>query len=176
MEELTSGFGAKRVYIVENIQTALAFEDLPDSLVIMGLGYGVDVLFGFEWLQEIDCLYWRDIDTHGLTILSRARAFLPRLESVMMDAATLLKHRALWSTEPEQVTLDELPNLTPPESEVFNGLRQQRWGANVRLEQERIDWDEAWRALRGQAELVKYRGTSDTMMSAEERQAQRRKD
>jgi hypothetical protein len=144
----TSGFGAKRVYIIENVQTALAFEDLPDSIAIVGLGYGVDVLAGFDWLRESDCIYWGDIDTHGLAILSRAREFLPSVESFMMDEATLLRYRALWSVERDQVGADELPNLNSTERDLFEGLRQQRWGSNVRLEQERIDWGNAWRALR----------------------------
>jgi hypothetical protein len=64
-----------------------------------------------------------------------------------MDEATLLRFRALWSTEPEQVAVDELPNLKPSEHDLFRDLKRQRWAANVRLEQERIDWQEAWQIL-----------------------------
>src|SRR5579859_7254278 len=35
---------AQRVYIVENLQTALAFGDLPRSVVFMRLGYGIDAV------------------------------------------------------------------------------------------------------------------------------------
>ena len=138
---------AKRFYVVENVQTALAFDDLPESAVIMGLGYGIDVLSRIAWLKNCECIYWGDLDTHGFAILSRARAHLPHAKSFMMDEATLLKYRPLWSTEPEQVTVDALPNLTPSEHDLFGALKQQRWAVNLRLEQERINWHEAWQIL-----------------------------
>ncbi len=138
---------AKRFYVVENVQTALAFDDLPESAVIMGLGYGIDVLSRVAWLKNCECTYWGDLDTHGFAILSRARIHLPQARSFMMDEATLLKYRPLWSTESEQAAVDELPNLTPSEHDLFRDLKQQRWAANVRLEQERIAWREAWQIL-----------------------------
>lgn len=138
---------AKRCYVVENVQTALAFDDLPESAVIMGLGYGIDVLSRVAWLKNCECTYWGDLDTHGFAILSRARTHLPHAKSIMMDEATLLKYRPLWSTESEQVTVDELPNLTPSEHDLFRDLKRQRWAVNLRLEQERIEWHEAWQIL-----------------------------
>lgn len=138
---------AKRCYIVENVQSALAFDDLPGSIVIMGLGYGVDVLSMVAGFKHCECIYWGDIDTHGFAILSRARTHLPHLRSVMMDEATLLRHRALWSIESDQAIADVLPNLTSSEHELFSALKQQRWARNVRLEQERINWQDAWQIL-----------------------------
>jgi hypothetical protein len=146
-ELANSALSAKHFYIVENIQTALAFGDLPGSIVIMGLGYSVDVLSRIPFLEEAECTYWGDLDTHGLAILNRARAHLPHVRSLMMDEATLLKYRPLWSTESEQVIADDLPNLTPPEHALFSALKQQRWATNVRLEQERINWHDAWQLL-----------------------------
>lgn len=141
-------WSTRRCYIVENVQTALAFGDLPGSIVIMGLGYGVDVLSRIPALEHCECIYWGDIDSHGLAILNRARVHLPQIESVLMDETTLLRHRVLWSTESDQVTLDTLPNLNAVELGLFQALKQQRWGRNVRLEQERIGWAEAWEVLR----------------------------
>lgn len=46
------------VFIVENLQTGLAFDDLPGSVVIMQLGYGVDVLDRLPWVAKAHCLYW----------------------------------------------------------------------------------------------------------------------
>jgi hypothetical protein len=137
-----------RVYIVENLQTGLAFGDLPDSIVFMGLGYGVDVLARLPWLTAAECVYWGDLDTHGFHILNRARSVLPRLSSVLMDEKTLLAHRHLWVEESEQDTAVDFPLLTADERSVYQGLKQQRWGRNVRLEQERIAWNEAWEVLR----------------------------
>ena len=65
-----------------------------------------------------------------------------------MDESTLLRNKSLWGEEEKQVSALELPFLTTEEQTVYRGLKQQRWGLNVRLEQERIAWDEAWRVLR----------------------------
>ncbi len=138
-----------RVYIVENLQTGLAFEDYPGSVVFMGLGYGVGALARLSWVMRAPCTYWGDLDTHGLAILSRARLKLPHLESALMDEHTLLRHRDLWVSETPQYAAPELPLLTPAEQSVYSGLKQQRWGVNVRLEQERIAWGYAWDLLMG---------------------------
>ena len=136
-----------KVFIVENLQTGLAFEDLPGSVVIMGLGYGVDVLGKFPWLQNTRCIYWGDIDTHGFAILNRARIYLPALESILMDEATLLNHRHLWVEEKKQHPSSELPLLTNSEQRIFYSLKTNVWGQNIRLEQERISWEMAWNVI-----------------------------
>jgi hypothetical protein len=51
--------------------------------------------------------------------------------------------------EKDQRGAPDLPSLTDAERAVYQGLKQQRWGRNVRLEQERIAWNEAWPALIG---------------------------
>ena len=147
-EELaTLDLPVSRVYIVENLQTGLAFEDYPGSVVFMGLGYGVGTLARLPWVMRAQCTYWGDLDTHGLAILSRARLKLPHLESALMDEHTLLRHRDLWVSENPQYAAPELPLLTPAEQSLYCGLKQQRWGVNVRLEQERIAWNYAWDVL-----------------------------
>jgi hypothetical protein len=136
-----------RVYIVENLQTGLAFDDLPGAMVFMGLGYHVDVFASVPWLQKVSCIYWGDIDTHGFAILNRARHYLPHLQSILMDEETLHKYQLLWSSEEKQHTANELPLLTRAEQIVYRELKQQRWGCNIRLEQERIAWNDAWAQL-----------------------------
>jgi hypothetical protein len=64
-----------------------------------------------------------------------------------MDEETLLRCQRLWGEEPVHCQETELPGLTAGEREVFEGLRRQRWGTKVRLEQERIPWSEAWAVL-----------------------------
>ncbi len=148
VEELAAlDLPVSRVYIVENLQTGLAFEDYPGSVVFMGLGYGVGMLARLPWVMRARCTYWGDLDTHGLAILSRARQQLPHLESVLMDEQTLLHHRDLWVSENPQYATAELPLLTPSEQSLYRGLKEQRWGVNVRLEQERIAWNYAWDLL-----------------------------
>jgi hypothetical protein len=135
------------VFIVENLQTGLAFEDLAGSVVIMALGYNVEVLGRIPWLHHARCVYWGDIDTHGFAILNRARTYLPSLETALMDKQTLLAHRDLWVQEEKQNASSELSLLTDEEQEIFLSLKNNVWGQQVRLEQERICWDTAWNKI-----------------------------
>jgi hypothetical protein len=133
-----------RVWIVENLQTGLAFESLQGSVVFMGLGYGVSVLSSIPWLRRADCFYWGDIDTHGFAMLGRARSALPNLRSLLMDEETLLKYRDLWGIEPVQCGTADMTMLTAEERNLFTALQRNKWAPRVRLEQERIGWDYAW--------------------------------
>lgn len=135
------------VFIVENLQTGLAFDDLPGSIVIMQLGYGVDVLGRLPWAAKAHCVYWGDLDTHGFAILNRARSYLTELKSVLMDEETLRSHQDLWVEERDQHGAEALPLLTNLEQEVYQAIKRNVWGQNVRLEQERIAWDVAWKTL-----------------------------
>lgn len=137
------------VFIVENLQTGLAMSDMPGAVVFMRLGYNVDVLARLPWLARARCMYWGDLDTHGFAILHRARSYIPELQSVLMDEETLLRHKALWVDEAAQHSAAELTLLTKDEQQLYRDLKQQRWGQNVRLEQERIDWTTAWNVLQG---------------------------
>lgn len=135
------------VFIVENLQTGLAMSDMPGAVVFMRLGYHIDVLARLPWLARAKCIYWGDLDTHGFAILHRARSYIPELHSVLMDEGTLLQNEALWVDESAQHSATELTLLTEQEQELYRGLKQQRWGQNVRLEQERIDWESAQSTL-----------------------------
>lgn len=129
----------KNAIIVENLQTAISLPDLPHTIAVAHLGYHVDVLGRLPWLASLRCFYWGDIDTHGLAILSRARKYLPTLESLMMDKETLLEFKDLWAFEKDQSTVMYLEGLTEPEQNIFNALKNNVWGTGVRLEQERIE-------------------------------------
>jgi len=137
----------KNAFIVENLQTGLAFDDLPGSIVIMQLGYGVDVLGRLPWVTKAHCVYWGDLDTHGFAILNRARSHLPGLKSVLMNEETLRSHQNLWVKEKDQHAAETLPLLTDAEQAVYQAIKRNVWGQNVRLEQERIAWDVAWKTL-----------------------------
>lgn len=143
-------WSVSHVIIVENLQTGLAMSDISGAVVFMGLGYHVDVLARLPWLTRAKCVYWGDLDTHGFAILHRARSYVPKLESVLMDEETLLRHKTLWVDEATQHSAAELPLLTDEEQQLYRDLKQQRWGQNVRLEQERIDWTVAWETLQRQ--------------------------
>nr|WP_296749868.1 Wadjet anti-phage system protein JetD domain-containing protein [Thioalkalivibrio sp.] len=130
----------RRVFIVENLQTGLAFESIPGAVLFMRQGYAVEPFADLPWLRDVPCHYWGDLDTHGFAILDRLRLYLPDVQSLLMDEDTLLAHRSLWGHEGSPTAETELPRLDTREREVFHGLKSNRWGPGVRLEQERIDW------------------------------------
>lgn len=126
------------VYIVENDITALAFPPTPSAMVIFGQGYGIGrQLADAHWLKDKKVLYWGDIDTHGLRILSQLRDTLPHSRSLLMDAVTLKDHSHLWGTEPSPY-IGELPNLTDDEQDVYRLLGTLEPDRHLRLEQEHI--------------------------------------
>ena len=126
--------------IVENLATGMALPDIAGTVGIMKLGNAVSALSTVAWLQGINAIYWGDIDTHGFAILDRARTALPLLRSVLMDEATTLSYQHLWGTEPVQTSNLDLRHLNGPELSVYNGLKANKWGQKVRLEQERLPW------------------------------------
>lgn len=64
-----------------------------------------------------------------------------------MDEETLHSHKDLWVEEKEQHGTETLPLLTEPELAVYQAIKCNIWGQNLRLEQERIAWDVAWEGL-----------------------------
>lgn len=137
----------RRVFVTENEINGLAFPDVPDSIVVMGLGYGVELLAGSKGLKTASLYYWGDIDTHGFCILDRLRASFPHAHSLLMDREVLLAHRALWVRE-QNCEMRTLDHLTGAERDLYEELRENRLGDSIRLEQERIGFVWLERALR----------------------------
>jgi hypothetical protein len=136
----------RRVFITENEINGLAFPQAEASIIIFGLGYGVDRLGLVPWLRDKGVFYWGDLDTHGFAILDSVRSILPSARSFLMDRGTLVSHRALWGEEPDRYD-KPLLHLTPDESGVYEDLRLDRLGMHVRLEQERIAFGHVERTL-----------------------------
>lgn len=130
-----------RAFITENEINGLCFPSTGSSLVIFGLGYGVDVLRAVTWLIEKEIYYWGDLDTHGFAMLDQVRSFLPQTCSMLMEESTLFKHRDLWSVE-DKPFLGQLTRLTPDEHRLLHSLQSNTWGKGVRLEQERVSFPE----------------------------------
>jgi hypothetical protein len=126
-----------QVFITENEINFLAFPQIKDSLVIFGAGYGFEMLRKAQWLSRCRIHYWGDIDTHGFAILDQLRSQFDHVESFLMDHDTLLSFKALWGEEGEQ-TLRDLPRLNHAERVLYDNLRDNCLGRNVRLEQEKI--------------------------------------
>lgn len=143
---------ARSIIIVENLETGLALPDFEGTVAFMRLGHAVSELARIPWLgpdhlggpteegQWPRVIYWGDLDTHGFAILSRARGIFSRLQSILMDEATLSSGKPLWVTELKPNRAEALRHLTPPEMDVYTGLRSNRWGIRLRLEQERLAW------------------------------------
>ena len=136
----------KRVFITENDVNGLAFPNVSESLVIFGLGYGLERLAEVRWFEQKTLYYWGDVDTHGFAILDRLRAAFPEARSFLMDRETLMAHRELWVQEQEGHA-GALSRLSAAEQSLFDDLRHDHLGPRVRLEQERISFGWLEKAL-----------------------------
>ena len=136
----------KRVFITENEINFLVFPALPESMVIFGAGYGFEMLSEASWLNNCQIYYWGDIDTHGFAILDQLRHQFPHCQSLLMDSKTLMAYQKFWGKEPQQEQR-ELPALTSREAQLYDDLRFNRVGHNLRLEQERIGFTSLETAL-----------------------------
>lgn len=150
LEVLADEVLATEVLIIENEVTYLSVPVRPGAVVIFGRGYDAAQAASIGWLRHAAAAgrvrYWGDIDTHGFQILHRLRQHLPGVQSVLMDRATLLAHEPRWGEEPSPVN-SQLSHLSAPEAALFEDLVTDRYGASVRLEQERIDWGWVTREL-----------------------------
>ena len=135
------------VFITENEVNFLAFPDTPHALVVFGGGFGgLDRLRSAAWLNQSSVHYWGDIDTHGFAMLDQLRSYLPQVQSLMMDEATLMRHADQWGKEPK-AQLRDLQRLTTNETAVYNSLRDNRLRVGLRLEQERVGFGWVQQAL-----------------------------
>jgi len=128
------------VLVVENLESGVALPDMPGVVALMGLGHSVSLLGSLPWLSGVPAIYWGDIDTHGLVILSKARRIFPDIRAVLMDEPTLTRFAEFAVEEPSQHAASELLELTSAERALFDGLRSGAWGTRLRLEQERLAW------------------------------------
>lgn len=111
--------------ITENKVNFLAFPALRNSLIIFGLGYGVQRLKQVPWLKDVQIYYWGDIDTNGLAILSQLRVYFPHTHSLLMNETTLLQCREWWGEEPENNVhpANELAYLHDEELALYKNLK-----------------------------------------------------
>ncbi len=118
--------------VTENLRNFLSLPPLPNSVAVVGGGDAAALLSDTPWLGQSRILYWGDLDARGFAILSRLRAVYPKVESVMMDLATLELHKNV------AVKVDsyqsEVPMLTPEE----NASLKRLGSAGLWLEQERV--------------------------------------
>ncbi len=133
-------YNIKKVFITENEINFLSFQPMPESLVIFGAGYGFDALAKTAWMHQTEIFYWGDIDTNGFAILDQIRQYFPHTQSLLMDEETLLSHQHFHGREEKQTTI-ALSRLTPEELSLYQSLLQQKYGKQLRLEQEHIQYN-----------------------------------
>lgn len=141
---------AERIFITENKINGLAFPMINKSIVIFGLGYGIQSFKEMPWINNREVFYWGDIDTHGFSILSKTRNIIPECKSMLMDENTLNAHitSCVKETDSKRFT-GELSCLSEKEKALFEKLKSNTFGENIRLEQELIGFDYLLEWLRG---------------------------
>ena len=140
-EFMNLDIGCDRVFITENKINGLSFPNVKNSMVIFGLGYGVESLKNVKWLKDKELLYWGDIDTHGFAILSQVRGYFPQIKSILMGEEVIEKFKFLAVKESlSKRFLGELTHLTKEEHRVFENLKNSLYGEALRIEQERISF------------------------------------
>jgi len=131
----------KRIFILENktnfsnIFNFLTMPALKDSIAVFGKGFQLGLLKNAIWLHDKQIIYWGDIDIHGFQMLSQLRSYFPTTQSLMMDMETFNEFRAFRVTGTYS-NINNLPNLTKEENELFNHILDLR--EDNRLEQEKI--------------------------------------
>jgi hypothetical protein len=135
----TLDLACKNIYITENKINGLSFPQRKDSIVIFGLGYGIESLKDVVWLQNKNIYYWGDIDTHGFAMLSQVRGYFPCTESILMNEESVMRFKHLAVSEGKPFK-GELLNLTEEEQIVFERLKDDYYGEALRIEQERISY------------------------------------
>ena len=130
---------------VENLACAHSLPDLKSTVAVVGLGRAVSLASELPWAHRSRLLYWGEIDTDGLEILSPARTLFPDLRSILMDSRTLHRYRERWVPEGVANGQADRTRLLPDERAVYEALLANKWDGwdgdrGVRLEQERLDW------------------------------------
>lgn len=133
----------RRVFVIENLTSFLAFPAVLDAVAIWGGGFAVKLLAGADWLAGKQLLYWGDIDVHGFQILAQLRAHFPAAQSLLMDAGTLARYYK--GGRGAAFVAQALPGLTAAEQALYQELLR----TNARLEQEQLP--AAWVAAAVQA-------------------------
>ena len=124
--------------VVENkttLYTTLTLPKMNSTIAIFGSGFSVYNLKNVRWLDNLELLYWGDMDVQGFEILSQFRTYFPQTKSVLMD-----KQAFDCFFEDDKGTLTNFStklNLTDEELQLYNILKTNNW----RLEQEKITFN-----------------------------------
>ena len=129
-----------RVFITENKTNGLSFPGKKNSLVIFGLGYGIQQLKDIDWLKRSRIYYWGDIDSHGFAMLAQIKQYYRETQSLLMNEQVLQACKNQWQPEmtPRALTEAQQAYLNTDERRLYQRLAEAFKTKNVRLEQEVI--------------------------------------
>jgi len=148
LEEIAQlALAPEKILVVENLATGLALPSFPDVVCFMKMGNAATLLADVPWVANAKLYYWGDIDTHGFAILSRVRQRFPGIESLLMDELTMDVYRELCVEEPTPTRTVDTAYLREAEKALYQKLCAGHKGKYLRLEQERIYWPYALKAL-----------------------------
>lgn len=125
----------KKVLVVENkttLYTTLTLPKMNDTITIFGSGFKVSSLKNVRWFDELELLYWGDIDVQGFEILSQFRTYFPQTKSILMDKQTFDLFFEDDKGTPTNISTKLY--LTDEEQQLYDILKANNW----RLEQEKI--------------------------------------
>lgn len=125
------------VIVVENkttLYTTLALPGMKNAIAIFGSGFNVNNLKNVNWLQNLELVYWGDLDVQGFEILSQFRGYFQHTKSVLMDKVTFENFFENDLGTPTNINV--ALNLTDSEYELYQLLKTNNW----RLEQEKIQF------------------------------------
>jgi len=121
-----------RVFIVENLMNVLTLPEQKNSIVIFGKGFQVSSLKNAKWLNNVEIIYWGDIDVQGFEILSQVRGYFKHTKSILMDETTF--NTFFEDDKGTASKVQNLEHLLPNEELVYKKMQSNNW----RLEQEKI--------------------------------------
>lgn len=154
----------KHVIICENETTFLCLPHISRTIAIFGSGYRAVKLGKLPFIQKCDVIYWGDIDTFGFAILNSLRQSVIReiaqqapkgaescnsnmpVRSILMNRRTLGRNSD-WIVQENRQRVSTFKYLTREEFICYEDLISQKFGKNIRLEQELIPFDQVISAL-----------------------------
>ncbi len=125
----------KRAIVLENKTTfysALTLPQMNRTIALFGSGFSVSNLKNVRWFNNLELLYWGDIDVQGFEILSQFRTYFPKTKSVLMDKQTFDKFFENDNGTPTNISTKL--NLRDEEYQLYDIIKINNW----RLEQEKI--------------------------------------
>lgn len=137
----------QRVVFLDNIATSLTLPDIPGTVLIITPTSSLAEVCKVSWVANARTQYFGSIDLKSFAILHNLRIYLPRLESVLMDEATLLENQDLCTYDDPSI-LESIPSaLTIDEQILCKSMADGLYSPGIRLDQERIPLDSICRAL-----------------------------